>query len=57
MTHIPSVPGILVVGLLTVASLASAQNIVHSPSGPVPNPAVLDHTGLFQDKYATVGDG
>ena len=56
MTYIPSVPGILVVGLLTGASLASAQNIVHSPSGPVPNPVVLDHTGLFQDKYATVGD-
>ena len=47
---------ILVIGLLTVAGLASAQNIVHSKSGPVPNPVILDHTGLFQDKFASVGD-
>jgi len=42
--------------LLGVAGPAGAQNIVHARPGPVPNPVVLDNTGLFQDKYATVGD-
>lgn len=56
MSHVPSVRVVLVIGLLTVSRLASAQNIVHSKPGPVPNPVVHDNTGLFQDKYATVGD-
>jgi len=56
MSHISWARAILVVGLLTVAGLASAQNIVHSKPGPVPNPLLLDNTGLFQDKYASIGD-
>ena len=56
MSHISSVCAVLVTGLLAVAGPASAQNIVHSQPGPVPNPVVLDNTGLFQDKYASVGD-
>jgi uncharacterized protein (TIGR01244 family) len=56
MNHIASVRVALVIGVLTLAGPASAQNIVHSQPGPVPNPVVLDNTGLFQDKYASVGD-
>jgi len=56
MSHISSVRAILVIGLLTVSGPASAQNIVHSKPGPVPNPVVLDNAGLFQDKFASVGD-
>jgi uncharacterized protein (TIGR01244 family) len=46
-------------GALTVViSLpAAAQNIVgKDKSGPVPNPVNLDTTGLFQAKFASVGD-
>jgi uncharacterized protein (TIGR01244 family) len=56
MSHISSVRAMLGIGLLTIAGLASAQNVVHSKPGPVPNPVVLDKTGLFQDKYVSVGD-
>jgi uncharacterized protein (TIGR01244 family) len=56
MSHIAWSRAILVIGLLTVAGLASAQTIVHSKPGPVPNPVLLDNTGLFQDKYASIGD-
>ena len=56
MSHISSVRAILIIGLLAGAQQASAQNIVHSRTGSVPNPVVLDNTGLFQDKYTRVGD-
>jgi len=56
MSHISSVRAILIIGLLAGAQQASAQNIVHSKTGSVPNPVVLDNTGLFQDKYTRVGD-
>jgi uncharacterized protein (TIGR01244 family) len=56
MSHISSVRAIPAIGLLTLGGLASAQNIVNSKSGPVPNPVILDNTGLFQDKFASVGD-
>jgi uncharacterized protein (TIGR01244 family) len=56
MSHISRARAILVIGLLTVTALASAQNVVHSTPGPVPNPVLLDNTGLFQDKYASIGD-
>jgi len=56
MSHISSVRAILVIGLLSIAGQASAQNIVHTKPGPVPNPVVLDNRGLFQDRYASIGD-
>jgi uncharacterized protein (TIGR01244 family) len=56
MSHISPVRAILATALLAVAGLASAQNIVHGKPGPVPNPVVLDNTGLFQDRYTSVGD-
>lgn len=40
-----------------LTSSASAQNIVGpGKTGPVPNPVALDITGLFQEKFASVGD-
>jgi len=56
MSHMSRARAILVIGLLAAGGPASAQNIVHGKPGPVPNPVVLDNTGLFQDKYASVGD-
>jgi uncharacterized protein (TIGR01244 family) len=56
MNHILFVRVVLVTGWLAAAQSASAQNIVHSKPGPVPAPVVLDNTGLFQDRYASVGD-
>jgi uncharacterized protein (TIGR01244 family) len=56
MIHTYSIHVVLVAGLLAAATAASAQNIVHGKPGPVPEPVVLDNTGLFQDKYASVGD-
>jgi uncharacterized protein (TIGR01244 family) len=56
MSHISWARALLVIGSLAVAAPAAAQNIVHSKPGPVPNPVLLDNTGLFQDKYATIGD-
>ena len=36
---------------------AGAQSIVgKGKTGPVPNPVILDPTGLFQAKFASVGD-
>src|SRR5262245_19202271 len=46
-------------GALTIllATPASAQSIVgKDKTGPVPNPVSLDTTGLFQAKFASVGD-
>ncbi len=35
----------------------SAQNVLgKGKTGPVPDPVVLDPTGLFQDKFVSVGD-
>ncbi len=45
-----------VVLILSLTRPASAQNIVHSTSGSVPNPVAQDITGMFQDKFSTVGD-
>ncbi|MGE3956557.1 MAG: sulfur transferase domain-containing protein [Vicinamibacterales bacterium] len=42
---------------LTLSSPALAQNIVgKGKTGPVPDPVALDITGMFQEKYASVGD-
>ncbi len=38
-----------------LAAPAAAQKIVGT-TGPVPAPVALDITGLFQEKYASVGD-
>jgi uncharacterized protein (TIGR01244 family) len=46
----------LAIGLLAAGGPAAAQNIVHGRPGTVPNPVVLDNAGLFQDKFASVGD-
>src|SRR6478752_4246132 len=36
---------------------ADAQSILgKDKSGPVPNPVTLDKTGLFQEKFVSVGD-
>jgi uncharacterized protein (TIGR01244 family) len=36
---------------------ASAQNVLgKGKTGPVPDPVALDATGLFQDKFVSVGD-
>jgi uncharacterized protein (TIGR01244 family) len=35
---------------------ASAQSIVNIKTGPVPDPVTLDTTGMFQDKFVSVGD-
>jgi uncharacterized protein (TIGR01244 family) len=50
---------LLVAGLLASALTfpAAAQSIVgKGKTGPVPNPVVLDNAGLFQDKFASVGE-
>ena len=47
---------ILAIACLVAAGPATAQDIVHGRPGPVPNPVLLDNTGLFQDKFASVGD-
>jgi uncharacterized protein (TIGR01244 family) len=40
-----------------VALPAGAQSVVgKNKIGPVPNPVALETTGLFQDKFASVGD-
>jgi uncharacterized protein (TIGR01244 family) len=42
---------------LTFAGPAGAQNVVNTgKAGLVPNPVIIDPTGLFQDKFASVGD-
>ena len=54
-----SLTGTLEALAMTVAlsSSAAAQSIVGpGKTGPVPNPVPLDITGLFQEKYASVGD-
>lgn len=54
-----SLTGTLAALAMTVAlsSSAAAQSIVGpGKTGPVPNPVPLDITGLFQEKYASVGD-
>lgn len=43
------------VWLLFSAGAAQAQSVIGA-KGPAPAPVVLDPTGLFQEKYATVGD-
>jgi uncharacterized protein (TIGR01244 family) len=44
-----------IVLILTVSRPAAAQNIVGT-TGPVPNPVSLETTGMFQDKFVSVGD-
>lgn len=54
-----SLTGTLAALAMTVAlsSSAAAQSIVGpGKTGPVPNPVALDIAGLFQEKYASVGD-
>ena len=42
---------------LTLSSSVFAQSIVgKGKTGPVPDPVALDITGMFQEKYASVGD-
>jgi len=42
---------------VSIALTASAQGIVgKGKTGPVPDPVTLDATGLFQDKFVSVGD-
>lgn len=42
--------------LAAFALPATAQRVVGKGTGPVPDPVVLDNTGLFQEKFASVGD-
>jgi uncharacterized protein (TIGR01244 family) len=42
--------------LVSVALPARAQSVVKGKTGPVPDPVSLDITGMFQDKFASVGD-
>ena len=43
--------------VLSFTLAADAQNVVgKGKSGPVPNPVTLETTGLFQAKFASVGD-
>jgi uncharacterized protein (TIGR01244 family) len=42
--------------LTSLALRAEAQNVVKAGPGPVPEPVLHDITGLFQDKFASVGD-
>ena len=48
-----AMPFVLV--LMAFAAPAAAQRVVGT-TGPVPAPVPLDITGLFQEKYASVGD-
>lgn len=42
---------------LAVSTSALAQNVVgKGKTGPAPDPVALDITGLFQEKFASVGD-
>jgi uncharacterized protein (TIGR01244 family) len=42
---------------VAIAVPAGAQSVVgKGKTGPVPNPVVLDNTGMFQEKFASVGD-
>ena len=51
---LPSVTALLTIAL---ALPAAAQSVVGKcKSGPPPEPVSLDITGLFQAKYASVGD-
>lgn len=52
-TPIRLLSALVLIGAL--ASSASAQKVVGT-TGPVPAPKILDITGLFQEKYASVGD-
>lgn len=48
---------VITVLALAVALPAGAQSIVgKGKTGPVPDPVVLDNTGLFQAKFVSVGD-
>jgi uncharacterized protein (TIGR01244 family) len=43
--------------ILTMALPAAAQSVVgRGKTGPAPDPVSLDITGLFQEKFASVGD-
>ena len=49
--------GVVFVAAMTCALSASAQSVVgKNKTGPAPDPVILDITGLFQEKYASVGD-
>ncbi|MEW5918542.1 MAG: hypothetical protein AB1762_19220, partial [Gemmatimonadota bacterium] len=45
------------VAALTLSSTTHAQKFVRQQSvGSLPNPVLLDTTGMFLDRYAKVGD-
>jgi uncharacterized protein (TIGR01244 family) len=48
---------VVFVAALTCALPVGAQSVVgKNKTGPAPDPVILDITGLFQEKYASVGD-
>lgn len=48
---------LVLVAAMMGALPAGAQSVVgRNKTGPAPEPVVLDPTGLFQEKYASVGD-
>jgi uncharacterized protein (TIGR01244 family) len=51
-------PAVIVLVLLALATVpVTAQTVVgKGKSGPVPDPVTLDNAGLFQAKFASVGD-
>jgi uncharacterized protein (TIGR01244 family) len=56
MTQFFSVRGMMAVCAVVLAVTPAAAQSVVGAKGPAPAPVVLDPTGLFQEKYATVGD-
>ena len=43
--------------IVSITLPASAQSILgKGKTGPVPDPVTLDITGMFQDKFVSVGD-
>lgn len=48
---------VAVVALMSWTGVAAGQSVVgKGKTGPAPEPVALDITGLFQEKYASVGD-
>lgn len=55
-SHLPRAFAVLV-ATCAIAVTAHAQNVVgKGKTGPAPEPVILDNTGLFQEKFASVGD-
>src|SRR4051794_21669488 len=57
MTSASAIRSFIAAALVAVALPAGAQNIVGKDrTGPVPDPVILETTGMFQAKFVSVGD-